>query len=248
MTPAARGNGFDPASRLSTLEDGTQYLGARDRLLWFLQEQEEFSMTSQVEGMSSALVVVKVTVAIQGGKKVEALGSAATNGDYRAVETAETHALARALALLGYGTESALELDSGSAADAPARDRQKGNGKAPGSSGNGQHRETVDLPSWARLPAPGKGPDGNGKAPNEAGRGVAADGEGRGERDGHGMPPALICSDCQGHIKEGKTRDGTTLTADEVAERSRKQFSRPLCARCLVKQMAQSKPKEAKTA
>ena len=244
---AARGNGFDPVARLSTLEDGSQYLGARDRLLWFLQEQEEFTMASQVERMSSALVVVKVTVAIQGGKKVEALGSAATSGDCRAVETAETHALARALALLGYGTESALELDTGSVADAPARDRQKVNGKAPDSGDDGQHHETVDLPSWARLPAPGKGADGNGKAPSEGSRGVAADGEKRGAGDGHEMR-ALICSDCRGPIKEGKTRGGTTLTADDVAERSRKQLGRPLCARCLVKQMAQNKPKEAKTA
>ena len=248
MTSTARGNGFDPASRLSTLEDGSQYLGARDRLLWFLQEQEQFSITSQVDRMSSALVVVKVTLAIQGGKKVEALGSAATNGDYRAVETAETHALARALALLGYGTESALELDTGSAADAPTRVRQKRNGKALGDDGNGQHRETVDLPSWAKLAASGKNSDGNGEAPNETKGGVATDGEGRGSGGGHEMPPALICSDCQGPIKEGKTRDGTTLSPDEVAERSRKQLGRPLCARCLVKNMAQSKPKEAKTA
>jgi len=246
MSPQTRGNGFDPASRLSTLVDGTQYLGARDRLLWFLQEQEEFSITSQVERMSSALVVVKVTVAIQDGKKVEALGSAATNGDYRALETAETHALARALALLGYGTESALELDADSVADAPARARQKRNGKARSDDGNRQHREEVDLPSWAKLPPPGKNSDGNGKAPSEGGRGVAADERKWGAGDGHEMR-VLVCSDCQEPIKEGKTRDGTTLSPDEVAERSRRLLGKSLCVRCLVKNMAQSKPKEAKT-
>lgn len=248
MTSQARGNGFDPVARLSTLEDGTQYLGARDRLLWFLQSEDEYSVTSQVERLSSALVIVKVAVAIGNGKKVEALGSATANGDYRAVEAAETHALARALALLGYGTESALELDTRSVADAPAAPQQKGNRNAPDSEDNGQHCEATDLPPWARLPTLGKSRDVDGKAADGTGREPARGAETSGATNGREMPLAIQCASCQRPIKEGKTRDGTVLRAEEVADRARKQFGRPLCARCLVRQMAQSKSKEAKTA
>ena len=238
----ARSNTFDPVARLSTLEDGSQYLGARERLLWFLGEQDEYSVASQVERLSSTMVIVKVTVAVGNGKKVEALGSAAANGDYRAIETAETHALGRALALLGYGTEAALDLDTKTIVDSPARPQQQ---RPPQVESNGHGSSPGDLPSVATATAGRNGGGVNGKAPS----GTYAEPEDKGERPGettrHDAQPALTCADCQGPIKEGKTRDGTILTPEDVAARAQKRFGRRLCARCLVKEMAQDKPKEA---
>ncbi len=242
MTSKTQGNGFDPVARLSTLEDGSQYLGARDRLLWFLQEEDEYSVTSQVERLSGAVVVVKVTVAIGSGKKVEALGSAQTNGDYRAVESAETHALARALALLGYGTESALEMDTKTVADSPSKRDEKGNGIAEG---NGQNGSVQALTPLTVLASSGKA--NNIEEASRGNSGVPAREELSKDRTRRReAQPAILCSDCQGTIKEGKLRDSTVLAAKEVAERSRKRFNRPLCARCLTKQMVQERPKEAK--
>lgn len=236
-------NGFDPVSRLSTLEDGSQYLGARDRLLWFLQEEDEYSVTSQVERLSGALAIVKVTVTIGSGKRVEALGSAQTNGDYRAVESAETHALARALALLGYGTESALELDTKTASDSPSMPPKKGGGTADESGSKGPAQVLTPL---AILTPASKINNDVREGPGENAGGPAREDRARERTNRRDVTPTIHCSDCQGVIKQGKLRDGTVLSAKEVAERSRKRFSRPLCARCLTKQMVQERPKEAK--
>ncbi len=243
MTSKARENGFDPVSRLSTLEDGSQYLGARDRLLWFLQEEDEYSVTSQVERLSSVLAIVKVTLTIGSGKKVEALGSAQTSGDYRAVESAETHALARALALLGYGTESALEMDTKAVSDSPSMPPGKGNSTCDGKGPNGPVQALTPL---AVLAPPGKFDNGIQDASRENTGAPAREERGRERTNRREAPPTIHCSDCQGVIRQGKLRDGTVLTAKEVAERSRQRFNRPLCARCLTKQMVQERPKEAK--
>lgn len=236
MTERARTSGFDPSARLSTLDDGSQYLGARDRLLWFLGEHDEYSVASHLEQLTNSLVIVKVTVATGSGKKVEALGSATTGGDYRAVETAETHALARALALLGYGTESALGLDARTMADSPAMRPAGGDGKTPG---NGQEGDVENLPAWARLPAPAKSEDKAQKASGEAPGEQDSGAEAQGARGANKVSQLAACSDCQGRIREGKTRDGTLLTAVEVAQRAQKLFGRPLCASCITRQMLQ---------
>ena len=243
MTSKGRENGFDPVARLSTLEDGSQYLGARDRLLWFLHEEDEYSVTSQVERVSSQLAIVKVTVTLGSGKKVEALGSAQTNGDYRAVESAETHALARALALLGYGTESALEMDTKAVSDSPSRPQKKGNGTVDEDGPNGSMQALTPL---AILAPPDKASSGIKDASGENTGLPAREDRARERANGREAQQTIHCSDCQGVIKQGKLRDGTVLTAREVAERSRKRFNRPLCARCLIKQMVQERPKEAK--
>jgi len=151
-----------------------------------------------------------------------------------------TATLVRALALLGYGTESALEMDTKTVVDSPSKPAEKGNGMCKG---NGQSSSVQALIPLPIVAASGKANDDvSRESPSVPAREEPAkDGTRRREAQ-----PAITCSDCQGAIGEGKLRDGTVLTAKEVAERSRKRFNRPLCARCLTKQMVQERPKEAK--
>ena len=251
---------FDPAQHLRTLEDGSEYLDARWRLVWFLENHSEYCITSNLVHLSPKLVIVKVTITLPGGRSAEGLGMASAHDVYRYVETAQTHALARALAMLGFGTESALDFDTDAPADAGVqRNGSHGQKETPSktespngskeSSGQPQQippvRQTQEpqdgppqppppadsLPSWASLGdtkaedrptgVPEPTPNGNHEASQTSGR-----------------EPGLRCQECQGPVKEGRTRQGKVLSPQEVAERARQETGKVLCPRCLTQHIA----------
>ncbi|MDO8689214.1 MAG: hypothetical protein Q7R39_04275 [Dehalococcoidia bacterium] len=248
---------FDPVQHLRTLEDGSEYLDARWRLVWFLENHSEYSITSNLVHLSPKLVIVKVTITLPGGRSAEGLGMASAHDVYRYVETAQTHALARALAMLGFGTESALDFDTDAPADAGVQ-RNGNNGKkepvsqalpTDGSKETSQQippaRQTQEpqegppqppppadsLPSWASL--------GDTKA-EDASAGIAkpAPNGNHEASQTSGREAGLQCQECHGPVKEGRTRQGKVLSPQEVAERARQETGKVLCPRCLTQHIA----------
>jgi len=122
-TEAADANGnlkeasaFNPQKHLMRLRGGQEYLEVKWRLVWFREEHPDWGIeTSPVEidlGQGLAIFSAKVFNAegklMATGTKMETRNDF---GDY--VEKAETGAIGRALAVCGYGTQFAPELEEG---------------------------------------------------------------------------------------------------------------------------------------
>ena len=99
---------------------GKDYMMVAYRLLWLTEDVENYIIDTQILGDSTdhAMIRAKITILDKDGKLVkQATGtkteSKASFHDF--VEKAETGAIGRALAMLGYGTQHALaDLDEGS--------------------------------------------------------------------------------------------------------------------------------------
>ncbi len=115
---------FDPSPYLMNLK-GKQYLPVQARLLWFREEHPNGDITTELVRYheEDKMWVVRALVTVPGGG--QATGhKQETERDFPAgaLEKAETGAIGRALAALGYGTAYALELDEGERlADSPAQ-------------------------------------------------------------------------------------------------------------------------------
>lgn len=106
------------------LEDGRLYLGVADRVLWFRRDHEPWSLVTTLVQFTPEYALIRAEVLDEAGR-VRATGygyEAAATARFpdRFVQGAETHAIGRALAHLGYGTEAALaEWDGHEPVDAP---------------------------------------------------------------------------------------------------------------------------------
>lgn len=115
--------GFD-ASRYLTKLNGRDYLEVKWRLLWLRTEHPEAAVTTELMRLEDGLALFKAQVSIPGSGAATGWGSETENdfGDY--IEKAETKALGRALAALGYGTQFCEDFDfhtkdSGKVVDSP---------------------------------------------------------------------------------------------------------------------------------
>lgn len=104
---------FNPKEHLMNLK-GKEYLQVMWRLVWFREEKPNWCIDTQLishEG-ENAVFCAKV-MDENGAQKASGYGSESRKdfGDY--LEKAETKAIGRALAMLGYGTQFAPELDEG---------------------------------------------------------------------------------------------------------------------------------------
>ena len=110
---------FDPSRHLTHL-NGRDYLEVKWRLLWLRTEHPEAIVQTELARQEGTMALFKARVAIPGGGEATGWGMETKEdfGDY--VEKAETKALGRALAALGYGTQFCEEFESGgSVVDAP---------------------------------------------------------------------------------------------------------------------------------
>lgn len=127
LSPTQR---FDPRPHIIRLPNG-EYLEVKWRMVWFRQEHPAGRIDTEVLEVTPDYARVRATASypIEVGDQIEwALGTghgtatrtAKQYGD-RYVERAETAAIGRALAALGYGTQYASELseDDGDLSDAP---------------------------------------------------------------------------------------------------------------------------------
>ncbi len=120
---------FDPTKHLTKIQ-GKNYLEVKWRLVWMRSEHPDWSIeTEPVEiNTEKKYVIFRATVKDETGRVI-ATGTKAEsrNGFADYLEKAETGAVGRALALCGYGTQFAPELNEAHRiVDAPVkRDDQK---------------------------------------------------------------------------------------------------------------------------
>jgi len=98
---------FDPRQHLRELHDGTSYLDVKWRLHWLRSEHPEAVIETQLVSLDGDSAVCKATVRIPDGGSATGHASATRgaggSGDH--IEHAETRAIGRALAALGYGAQ-----------------------------------------------------------------------------------------------------------------------------------------------
>lgn len=115
---------------------GRDYLEVAYRVLWMREEHAEWGIETEFLELSPALAIAKATIK-DGQGKIIAQGTKTETpegfGDF--VEKAETGAVGRALALCGYGTQFAQELDEGERiVDGPREPAKRANPPQVGSS------------------------------------------------------------------------------------------------------------------
>lgn len=138
---------FDPTRHLSRIS-GSDYLEVKWRLVWLRDQHPDATIATELvkiggEG-SNAFAIFKATIGLPSGGNASGYGSE-TAGDFRDfIEKAETKAVGRALAALGYGTQFSHDYEFGAAqgrvVDAPVAHPGNGNtaGPAPASIGPDQ--------------------------------------------------------------------------------------------------------------
>jgi len=100
---------------------GKDYLQAAHRIQWFREEKPDWSIETDCVTTSPESSIFKATIKDASGKIIATAHKSETvKGFADHMEKAETGAISRALALCGYGTQFAQELDEGERlADSP---------------------------------------------------------------------------------------------------------------------------------
>ncbi len=103
---------FDPTRHLSLI-NGNEYLEVKWRLVWLRTEHPDARIETDLISHANGEVVFRATVSIPDGGSATGWGSedAQSFGDY--LEKAETKAIGRALAALGFGTQFCTDFDFG---------------------------------------------------------------------------------------------------------------------------------------
>jgi hypothetical protein len=96
--------GFEPKKHLMTLK-GKDYLEVKWRLVWVRDEHPDAVISTDLIAHSDTHAIFKATVVLPNGASATGYGSEDTKGFPDFLEKAETKALGRALAALGYGTQ-----------------------------------------------------------------------------------------------------------------------------------------------
>lgn len=115
---------FEPSRHLS-LVNGNEYLEVKWRLVWVRSEHPDAVIETELISHANGEAIFRAQVTIPGGGSSTGWGSedAQSFGDY--IEKAETKAIGRALAALGYGTQFCSDFDFGAAngrvVDAPVK-------------------------------------------------------------------------------------------------------------------------------
>lgn len=128
---------FDPAKHLSKVS-GKDYLEVKWRLVWLRDVEPESVIETEMVTYQNNEAVFRAKVSLPSGASATGWGSETKSdfGDY--LEKAETKALGRALAALGYGTQFsddfAFGADKGKVVDSPvSRSSSNSNGGSSGS-------------------------------------------------------------------------------------------------------------------
>lgn len=113
---------FNPNDHLMNLK-GKQYLQVMWRLVWFREEKPKWCIDTKLEQLTADHAVFSAKISDETGtQKASGYGSESIKDFRDYIEKAETKAIGRALAMLGYGTQFAPELDEGDRiVDSPAQ-------------------------------------------------------------------------------------------------------------------------------
>lgn len=104
---------FNPNDYLINLK-GKKYLQVMHRLIWFREEKGTWCIDTKAESVGEEHAVFSAKIYDENGVlKSSGYGSESVHDFHDFIEKAETKAVGRALAMLGYGTQFAVELDEG---------------------------------------------------------------------------------------------------------------------------------------
>ena len=93
---------------------GRDYLQVMWRLVWFREEHPDWTIDANIVEMDADHAVFKAVICDENGQQKSAGHGSESKRDFGDfMEKAETKAVGRALAMLGYGTQFAPELDEG---------------------------------------------------------------------------------------------------------------------------------------
>ncbi len=121
---------FDPSQFLSKVS-GQDYLEVKWRLVWLRSEHPDAAITTNMEFNDGERAIFSAKVEIPGGGSATGWGSEAAGAFGNFIEKAETKAIGRALAALGFGTQFCADFEEGAdvsaLADSPVQLRRAGN-------------------------------------------------------------------------------------------------------------------------
>jgi hypothetical protein len=109
---------FEP-SRYLTKVGGADYLEVKWRLVWLRETHPDATIDTELVSHDGALAVFRATVSIPGGGSATGWGSEGPDDFRDYIEKAETKAIGRALAALGFGTQFCPDFDFGANAKRP---------------------------------------------------------------------------------------------------------------------------------
>lgn len=124
------GKGFD-ASKYLTDVNGKDYLEVKWRLLWLRTEHPDAVVQTELVKHGTGLALFRARVAVPGAGEATGWGSETQDDFEDYIEKAETKALGRALAALGYGTQFCEDFDFSAERKAAAKERRSAR-PAPG--------------------------------------------------------------------------------------------------------------------
>jgi hypothetical protein len=125
---------FEPA-RFLTRVNGSDYLEVKWRLVWLRDRHPDATVETELMSHEDNTAVFRAQISIPGGGSSTGWGSE-TAGDFRDyLEKAETKAIGRALAALGFGTQFCPDFEFGATigrvVDAPVKVASRGRMVAP---------------------------------------------------------------------------------------------------------------------
>jgi hypothetical protein len=142
---------FDASKYLTDL-GGKEYLEVKWRLLWLRTEHPDALIETEIAKHEAGLAIFRARVAVPGGGSATGWGSETADDFEDFIEKAETKALGRALAALGYGTQfcedfdfSAQRRESSESVAGPDRPRRVDAG-GKGARRRQPQRRVVDAP------------------------------------------------------------------------------------------------------
>jgi uncharacterized protein YbdZ (MbtH family) len=103
---------FDP-SRYLTKVGGSDYLEVKWRLVWLREIHPDAAVETELVSHQDQFAVFRAKVTIPGGGSATGWGSEGQNDFRDYIEKAETKAIGRALAALGFGTQFCPDFDFG---------------------------------------------------------------------------------------------------------------------------------------
>jgi hypothetical protein len=161
------GSNFDPARHLVRLRNG-EYLEVKWRLVWLRTAHPDAHIETNMVHFDpeTKLAVFKATISLTSGGSATGYGSETSDDFKDFIEKAETKAIGRACAAMGFGTQHCQDFDydskaEGKVVDAPVTFPAKSNG------GNGNGRN-------ATTPAKSSNSNSGGFVPARTGRTVHA--------------------------------------------------------------------------
>lgn len=107
---------FDPRPHVRTIEsrrgETAEYLDVKWRLVWLRTEHPDARISTEHVQLTDELAVFRATIELSEGGSASGYGSQSSRNFPEFIEAAETKAIGRALAALGFGTQFALEADA----------------------------------------------------------------------------------------------------------------------------------------